>query len=70
MRLTDDDLEVLRRYDWPGNIRELQNVIERAVILAKGPRRRLDLALALTESRNSTDAGAAETGKEDKCRNG
>jgi formate hydrogenlyase transcriptional activator len=24
-------------YDWPGNIRELQNVIERAVILAKGP---------------------------------
>jgi formate hydrogenlyase transcriptional activator len=24
-------------YDWPGNIRELQNVIERAVILTKGP---------------------------------
>jgi DNA-binding NtrC family response regulator len=26
-------LEALSRYDWPGNIRELQNVIERAVIL-------------------------------------
>ncbi len=27
-------LEVLMRYDWPGNIRELRNVIERAVILS------------------------------------
>jgi DNA-binding NtrC family response regulator len=42
MRLTDDDLGVLKSYDWPGNIRELQNVIERAVILAKGPRLRLE----------------------------
>jgi transcriptional regulator with GAF, ATPase, and Fis domain len=66
MRLTDDDLGVLRSYDRPGNIRELQNVIERAVILAKAPRLRLDLALAHTESWNSTDASAAETGKEDK----
>ncbi len=29
-------LELLRVYDWPGNIRELQNVIERAVILCDG----------------------------------
>ena len=29
-------LEALVRYDWPGNIRELQNVIERSVILTKG----------------------------------
>ena len=29
-------LEALKRYDWPGNIRELQNVLERAVILSSG----------------------------------
>jgi formate hydrogenlyase transcriptional activator len=29
-------IEVLQAYDWPGNIRELQNVIERSVILSEG----------------------------------
>jgi DNA-binding NtrC family response regulator len=29
-------VEMLQAYDWPGNIRELQNVIERAVILCEG----------------------------------
>jgi Nif-specific regulatory protein len=29
-------IEILSNYDWPGNIRELQNVIERAVILVHG----------------------------------
>lgn len=29
-------LDLLRSYDWPGNIRELQNVIERSVILSPG----------------------------------
>jgi formate hydrogenlyase transcriptional activator len=29
-------IEILQAYDWPGNIRELQNVIERSVILASG----------------------------------
>src|SRR5262245_3159519 len=42
--LTPEDLERLERYDWPGNIRELQNVIERGVILSKGVRLRLDEA--------------------------
>ncbi|MGH9160134.1 MAG: sigma-54-dependent transcriptional regulator [Vicinamibacteraceae bacterium] len=31
-----DAMRVLERYPWPGNIRELRNVIERAVILAPG----------------------------------
>ena len=30
--LTQEDISRLRSYSWPGNIRELQNVIERAVI--------------------------------------
>jgi len=30
-------MEAMVRYSWPGNIRELQNVIERAVIVSKGP---------------------------------
>jgi formate hydrogenlyase transcriptional activator len=35
--IPDDVLEVLKGYDWPGNIRELQNLIERAVIMTTGP---------------------------------
>jgi formate hydrogenlyase transcriptional activator len=30
-------MDALNRYHWPGNIRELQNVIERAVIISTGP---------------------------------
>jgi formate hydrogenlyase transcriptional activator len=32
-----ETMSALARYPWPGNIRELQNVIERAVILTSGP---------------------------------
>ncbi len=35
--IATEDLNALVRYSWPGNIRELQNVIERAVLLATGP---------------------------------
>src|SRR6266478_9084871 len=35
-KITSDGMEALVRYPWPGNIRELQNFIERAVILTKG----------------------------------
>jgi formate hydrogenlyase transcriptional activator len=37
-------MEALCRYHWPGNIRELQNVIERAVIITTGPTLNVDLA--------------------------
>ena len=33
-----DQVLALQRYAWPGNIRELRNVIERAVIVSTGPR--------------------------------
>jgi formate hydrogenlyase transcriptional activator len=35
--ISTETMNVLVHYPWPGNIRELQNVIERAVILSKGP---------------------------------
>ena len=35
--LSPEALDELTGYDWPGNIRELQNVLERSVILADGP---------------------------------
>jgi len=37
-------MDALRRYHWPGNIRELQNVIERAVIVSTSPALSVDLA--------------------------
>ena len=38
-----ETMSVLTRYDWPGNIRELQNLIERAMILTPGPVLRVPL---------------------------
>jgi len=35
--LSPEALGLLRRYPWPGNIRELEHAIERAVILSEGP---------------------------------
>jgi len=35
-RITDDAIQLLRAYNWPGNIRELRNVIERAMVLSTG----------------------------------
>src|SRR6185295_701491 len=43
LEFSDAQMAEIVAYDWPGNIRELQNVIERAVILARGGDLRLDL---------------------------
>ncbi|MCR7874450.1 sigma 54-interacting transcriptional regulator (plasmid) [Pseudomonas aeruginosa] len=42
-RLSNGDIARLQGYHWPGNIRELQNVIERALITSNGPVLRIDL---------------------------
>jgi PAS domain S-box-containing protein len=48
--LSKRDTTTLQRHQWPGNIRELRNVIERAVILTRGARLRLDLAIGSSET--------------------
>jgi formate hydrogenlyase transcriptional activator len=52
--VAQDTMQLLSRYDWPGNIRELQNVIERAVVLSKGPV--LKLGSDLLPTRNGAPA--------------
>jgi DNA-binding NtrC family response regulator len=44
--LSRPELEALERYSWPGNVRELRNVIERAVILAQGPKLKVELPVS------------------------
>ena len=34
-KIRTEDIEILKQYHWPGNIRELQNIIERSIILCK-----------------------------------
>lgn len=45
-RLTEAGVVKLQNYDWPGNIRELRNVIERAIIVSRG--KALEFALPIT----------------------
>jgi formate hydrogenlyase transcriptional activator len=47
--IPDDVMEALVRWKWPGNIRELENFVERAVILTRGPVLRVPLTELETE---------------------
>ncbi len=53
--------ELLLSYPWPGNIRELQNVIERAVILASGPIDAVHLNIDPQEESSSIGKGLLQT---------
>jgi formate hydrogenlyase transcriptional activator len=55
--IPSDAMEALVRYAWPGNIRELENLIERAVILSRGA----TLQIPLAELRVAPDAAAPVT---------
>ncbi|MEC8427393.1 MAG: sigma 54-interacting transcriptional regulator, partial [Pseudomonadota bacterium] len=56
--LTSQQLQQLQQHHWPGNIRELKNVIERAVILSQDGKLRLDLALPSLLSEPAIDSAA------------
>jgi transcriptional regulator with GAF, ATPase, and Fis domain len=45
-RIPQETMDTLRHYTWPGNIRELRNVIERAVILSEGSTLQVPLGAA------------------------
>ena len=58
--IEDDALDLLVRYEWPGNVRELINVVERAMLLASGPRiRSNDLPLGISGGNATVVPGVA-----------
>lgn len=58
--ISKETMERLMNYPWPGNIRELQNVIERAVVLAQGSTIQIDESL-LGLGVGSQSHGSVET---------
>jgi len=59
-KMTRRHLEILNAHRWPGNIRELRNVIERAVISSPGAKLRLDSVLTDSSVAGSPAAAAAQ----------
>jgi transcriptional regulator with GAF, ATPase, and Fis domain len=54
--IPDEVVELLKAHDWPGNIRELQNFIERAMLFSPGSVLRLPLDLKQTAKQTSENA--------------
>lgn len=65
LRMTQQQVSVLKQQQWPGNIRELKNVIERAVISSSGDRLRLDLAVpeAFADNQPAAEPSATDPSK-------
>jgi formate hydrogenlyase transcriptional activator len=55
--ISKETMDALARYSWPGNIRELQNLMERAALLSTGPSLRVPLAEILADSGLSAASG-------------
>jgi formate hydrogenlyase transcriptional activator len=59
-----ETMHQLAQYHWPGNIRELENVIERAVILSPGPVLRVPVRDLNTHATPEPNSGRAQTMEE------
>jgi formate hydrogenlyase transcriptional activator len=57
--IPSDAVAAMTEYRWPGNIRELENFIERAVILSKGPELEIQLGELNTSRKLPVSARAA-----------
>lgn len=68
VRITPDTMEVLKSYSWPGNIRELENVIERAVVMASGKELTPDLLPPLVEGQSPQEIGIGTSLEEAQSR--
>jgi transcriptional regulator with PAS, ATPase and Fis domain len=51
--ISPESLKAMKDYQWPGNIRELENVIERAILVSKGPELEIAIAGAIPSRANS-----------------
>lgn len=56
-----DDMERLKNHRFDGNVRELENIIQRALIVSDGDRLRIPQDIGVSEETNSTDNAAAPT---------
>ncbi len=63
-QISGDTMQRLTSYSWPGNIRELQNVIERAVILSPGPALVLEQESLVAPSLTNSDQTSPATREE------
>ena len=66
LTLGEDALQALRRYDWPGNIRELKNAVDRLAIFAESTTiTGTDVATALRETQRHDDDSDASDDNDD-----
>ena len=63
LRITQQQLQTLNAHTWPGNIRELRNVIERAIIVSAGNRLRLDTVLPNSAGQPSAKSIESRSGE-------